>query len=397
MPRPTALAPNAALAVVAEKLSDRLARSPRSPPVNLGRMGKTPPSPKRRRRRLNGRAPSRRRSPSLRFESVLSGKRVLVTGGAGFIGSHVVDQLVEAGCGEIVVLDNMSRGRPENLHRAQESGRVTLIVGDIRNGPLLSELVEGVDTVFHQAALRINHCAVEPRAAMEVMIDATFELLEQCVKSGVRKVIMASSSSVYGMANAFPTSEQQSPYANRTLYGAAKSFAEALLRSFHEMYGLNYVALRYFSVFGPRMDLHGRHAEVLTRWMERLAAGQPPIIFGNGSQTMDLLHVADVARANILAATCDATDVCLNIGSGQETSMLLLARHLAQVMKRPDVEPVFWEEQTANPVPRGQASTVAARRTLGFETTVPLAEGLAGLVEWWREHARALAAHKIAG
>jgi len=315
--------------------------------------------------------------------NVLGGKRVLVTGGAGFVGSHIVDLLIDVGCAEIVVLDNMVRGRTENLASARTSGKVRLVVGDIRDNDLLKDLVEDADTVFHQAALRITHCAVEPRTALEVMVDATFNLLEHCVKSGVRKIVMASSASVYGMADEFPTTERQNPYGNRTLYGAAKSFSEGMLRSFNDMYGTQYVALRYFNVYGPRMDIHGRYTEVLVRWIERLEAGLPPIIFGDGSQTMDMVHVRDVARANILAAVSPASDVALNIGSGSETSLLDLAHLLAEAMGRPELAPTFAEERSVNPVPRRVADIRAARETTGFETSIPLAFGLKEVIDWW--------------
>ncbi len=316
--------------------------------------------------------------------NLLKGKRVLITGGAGFVGSHIADLLVDAGCDEIIVIDNMVRGRPENLANATANGKVNLIAGDIRNTRLMAELIRGVDTVFHQAALRITQCAAEPRAALDVMIKATFDLVEQCHDSGVRKIVMASTASVYGMADAFPTTEQHHPYNNRTFYGAAKVFGEGLLRSFNDMYGTNYVCLRYFNVYGPRMDIHGRYTEVLVRWMERLDAGEAPAIFGDGKQTMDMLHVRDVARANILAAVSPATDIALNVGSGTETSLLALARNLARVMGRPDIEPVHWEERAINPVPKRRADTNLACRTIGFETTVPLDDGLAELVDWWR-------------
>ncbi|MCB8823001.1 SDR family NAD(P)-dependent oxidoreductase [Microvirga rosea] len=315
----------------------------------------------------------------------MTGKRVLVTGGAGFIGSHIVDQLVQAGCGEIIVIDNMVRGRPENLSDAMGSGRVRLIEGDIRDKDLLSDAVKGSDTVFHQAALRITHCAAEPKAAMEVMVDATFNLLDLCVSHSIRKIVMASSASVYGMADEFPTTERQNPYNNRTLYGAAKAFGEGLLRSYNDMYGLSYVALRYFNVFGPRMDIHGRYTEVMIRWMERIAAGLPPVIFGDGQQTMDLIHVKDVARANILAAISPANDVALNIGSGTETSLLDLAYCLARTMGRPGLVPVHEAERAVNPVPRRLSDPSAAQRLIGFRTTLDTEAGVAELVRWWQD------------
>lgn len=314
----------------------------------------------------------------------LKQKRILVTGGAGFIGSHIVDLLADEDCGEIVVLDNMVRGRPENLEYAASRGPVRLVNGDIRDKNLLASLVQTADLVFHQAALRITHCAAEPRLAMEVMVQSTFDLLELCVEHGVEKVIAASSASVYGMADEFPTTEDHHSYNNRTLYGAAKAFNEGLLRTFNDMKGLDYVAFRYFNVYGPRMDIHGRYTEVLIRWMERLEAGEAPIIFGDGQQTMDFVHVRDIAHANVLAAKGDLSDQVFNIGSGKETSLLQLAHSLATVMDRQGLEPEFAPERAVNPVPRRIASTAKAERLLGFRTSVPLEEGLRDLVDWWR-------------
>jgi UDP-glucose 4-epimerase len=314
----------------------------------------------------------------------LKGKRVLVTGGAGFIGSHIVDLLCDEGCVEIVALDNMIRGRPENLRGALTRGPVRLVHGDIRDDKLMVSLVKATDIVFHQAALRITHCAVEPRLAKEVMVDATFDLLELCVRHDVEKVIAASSASVYGMAEEFPTTERQNPYDNRTLYGAAKAFNEGLLRSYNDMHGLDYVAFRYFNVYGDRMDIHGRYTEVLIRWMERLEAGLPPIIFGDGQQTMDFVHVRDIARANILGARAKVTDEVFNVASGTETSLAQLAAALASVMGHRNLKPEFAPERSINPVPRRLASTGKAERLLGFRSTVPLEQGLADLVKWWR-------------
>lgn len=313
------------------------------------------------------------------------GKRVLVTGGAGFVGSHIVDLLAEARCGEILVIDNMVRGRPANLARALARGNIRLVEGDIRDKALMASLVKGVDTVFHQAALRITHCAAEPRAAIEVMVDATFELVELCVTEGVRKLVAASSASIYGMAEEFPTTERSPPYPNRTLYGAAKAFNEGLFRAFADMKGLDYVTLRYFNVYGTRMDIHGRYTEVMIRWMERLAAGLPPIVFGDGSQTMDMINVKDVARANIHAAISPARDVALNIGSGTETSLLDVARLLSEAIGRPDIATVHEAERAVNPVPRRLADVSAARELIGFEARLPLPSGIRELVQWWQD------------
>ncbi|WP_244539490.1 NAD-dependent epimerase/dehydratase family protein [Methylobacterium sp. 174MFSha1.1] len=314
--------------------------------------------------------------------------RVLVTGGAGFIGSHIVDLLVARGCREIVVVDNLIRGRTENLSGAMASGAVELVIGDIRDRDLMAGLVAGCDTVFHQAALRITHCAAEPREAIEVMVDATASLVELCVSEAVGKVVYASSASVYGMATTFPTLETEAHSGNRTLYGAAKSFGEGLLRSYNDMNGLDYVALRYFNVYGPRMDLHGRYTEVLIRWMERIARGDPPLIFGDGLQTMDFIDVRDVARANILAALSPASDVALNVGRSEETSLLELAQRLAAVMGRPDLVPVHEAERSVNPVPRRLADTRLARELTGFQAAIGLDEGLDALVAWWRANSK---------
>ncbi|KAF3884597.1 MULTISPECIES: SDR family NAD(P)-dependent oxidoreductase [Nostocales] len=311
-------------------------------------------------------------------------KRVLITGGAGLVGSHIADLLVKEGTSEIVIVDNFTRGRRENLAWARENGHVVLVEGDIRDRELLDDVMQRVDVVFHQAAIRITQCAEEPRLALEVLADGTFNVLEAAVKAGVKKVVAASSASIYGMAEEFPTTESHHPYNNRTLYGAAKTFNEGLLRSFYDMYGLNYVGLRYFNVYGPRMDIHGVYTEVLIRWMDRIAAGQPPLIFGDGKQTMDFVYIEDIARANILAAKADVTDEVFNVASGVETSLNDLAYSLAKVMGS-DLKPEYGPERKVNPVQRRLADVSKAKKLLGFETQVSLEEGLARLVNWWQE------------
>jgi UDP-glucose 4-epimerase len=311
------------------------------------------------------------------------GERALITGGGGAVGSNIADQLVQAGAQEIVVLDNFVRGRRDNLAWALENGPVRLVEGDIRDRELVAELTRGIDVVFHQAALRITQCAAEPRLALEVMVDGTYNVIEAALTEKVRKVVAASSASIYGLAEQFPTEESHHPYANDTLYGAAKTFNEGLLRSFNSMQGLDYVALRYFNVYGPRMDIHGVYTEVLVRWMERIEAGEPPLILGDGSQTMDFVYIGDVARSNVLAASADVSDEVFNVASGSETSLLELAQMLIEVMGS-DVEVEHGPERSVNKVPRRLADTGAARSRLGFEAEVGLEEGLRLLVDWWR-------------
>lgn len=329
--------------------------------------------------------------------SRLQGGRYLVTGGAGTIGSEIVDQLVAAGAQRVTVLDNLVRGHRSNIADALDSGRVELVEGDILDRSLVRELVNdpaGLDAVFHQAAIRITQCAEDPRLAVDVMVNGTFNVLEavagvgnsaSAAARGTRapKVVAASSASVYGMAEAFPTTERHHPYNNDTIYGAAKTFNEGMLASFRAMYGLDYVMLRYFNVYGPRMDVHGKYTEVLVRWMERIDDGLPPLIFGDGQQTMDFVIAEDIARANLLAAASPVTEGVYNVASGTETSLQELAEALLRVMDS-DLPVEYGPERAVNSVVRRLADTSAAERDLGFRATIGLDEGLRRLVEWWR-------------
>jgi UDP-glucose 4-epimerase len=314
----------------------------------------------------------------------MQNSRVLITGGAGLVGSHISDLLIQEGVAEIIILDNFTRGRIENLAQAQAKGPLVLVEGDIRDRQLLADVMQGVDIVFHQAAIRITQCAEEPRLALEVLADGTFNVLEAAVNAKVKKVVAASSASIYGMAEDFPTTESHHPYNNRTIYGAAKVFNEGLLRSFYDMYGLDYVGLRYFNVYGPRMDIFGVYTEVLIRWMDRIITGQPPLIFGDGQQTMDFVYIEDIARANILAAKAEVTDEVFNVASGVETSLNDLALSLAKVMGS-DLKPEYGPERKTNPVQRRLADVVKAKELLSFEAKVSLEEGLSRLVSWWKE------------
>lgn len=325
--------------------------------------------------------------------TALRGAQVLVTGGAGTIGSTLVDQLLDADVAHVDVLDNLVRGRRANLDDAVASGRVTLVEGDIRDRDLVHDVTRGKDLVFHQAAIRITQCAEEPRLALEVLVDGTFNVVEAAAEHGVSKLVAASSASVYGMAEEFPTTERHHHHNNDTIYGAAKSFNEGLIRSFRAMRGLDYVVLRYFNVYGPRMDVHGLYTEVLVRWMERIADGKPPLIFGDGQQTMDFVCVPDIAAANVLAADSDVVEGVYNIASGSETSLLELAEALLRVMGS-DLGVEHGPERAVNGVVRRLADVSAARDDLGWKATIDLEDGLARLVEWWRPLREEIAASR---
>ena len=319
----------------------------------------------------------------------LQGADVLVTGGAGTIGSTLVDQLIDAGVAHIDVLDNLVRGRRENLANAFESGKVVLVEGDLRDRDLVHDLTKGKDVVCHQAAIRITQCAEEPRLALEVLVGGTFTVLEAAVAAKVSKVAAASSASVYGLAEQFPTNERHHHHNNDTFYGAAKSFNQGMLKSFRAVYGLDYVGLLPFNVYGPRMDVHGLYTEVLVRWMDRIADGKPPIIFGDGKQTMDFVYTEDIARANILAIESDIVEGFYNVASGVDTSLFDLAEALLRAMDS-DLDVAFGPERPVNGVTRRLADTSAAARDLGFAAEVSLEDGLRRLVAWWRAQKAAL-------
>ncbi len=322
----------------------------------------------------------------------IAGANILVTGGAGLIGSTTIDLLLRHHTpGRVVVLDNLVRGNPKNLESALTDPRVELVRGDIRNIDTVGAVMKNMDAVIHMAALRITACAANPRDAMEVMCDGSFNVVDAARHAGVKKVIAASSASIYGLADTFPTPETQAPYNDQTFYGASKTFVEGMLRSYHAMYGLEYVALRYFNVYGPRMDLHGKYTEVLIRWMERIADGKPPLIFGDGHQTMDFVYIEDVARANVLALQSEHAHEVFNVASGTETSLREMATALVGVMGA-DLAPEFGPERSVNPVSRRLASIEKAERLLGFKARVGLQEGLTRLVQWWQSSREAVAA-----
>jgi UDP-glucose 4-epimerase len=319
----------------------------------------------------------------------INGSSILVTGGCGLVGSTTIDLLLrDYSPARIVILDNLSRGTLANVEDALNNPRVTLVQDDIRDVEAVHRATQGMDAVIHMATLRITACAAEPREALGVMCDGSFNVLEAAQAAGVKKVVAASTASIYGLAESFPTREDHHPYNNRTWYGASKIMLEGLLRSFNEMYGLPYVALRYFNVYGPRMDIHGKYTEVLIRWVERIASGQPPLILGDGTQTMDFVYIEDVARSNILALQSDVTDDVFNVASGTETSLNQLAAALLKVMGS-ELKPEYSPERKVNAVSRRLADTTKAQRLLGFRAQISLEDGLAQFVDWWRANRRA--------
>lgn len=315
----------------------------------------------------------------------LKNKTILVTGGCGVIGSTLIDQLLLEAPAKIIVIDNLTRGTLSNLEHAMRSGKVQLVRADIRHADAIRPHFQGVDAVFHQAAIRITACAAEPRECLDVLVTGTFNVLEACVQAGVKKVVAASSASVYGMAEQFPTPEHHHPWGNRTWYGAAKVANEGMLRTFNDMYNLPYVALRYFNVYGPRMDVFGKYTEVLIRWLDCIDRNESPKIFGDGSHTMDFIYSEDVARANVLAMKSPVTDDVFNVGSGSETSLRQLLNKLLAETGATHLRPEFVPERKVNPVPRRLADVSKAHRVLGFKATVDLRQGLRRLIEWRRD------------
>jgi UDP-glucose 4-epimerase len=324
--------------------------------------------------------------------NTLFGARCLVTGGAGFIGSTIVDQLLAAGASEVRVIDNFVRGSWGNLESAMERGGVTVIEGSICNRTLVDEIIEGVDYVFHQAALRITRCAEAPREAVEVLVDGTLNVLEASLTHKVKKVVTASSASVYGEPSYLPIDESH-PFNNRTMYGAGKIATEQMMRALHDTAGLHYVAFRPFNVYGPRMDTTGAYTEVLIRWLDAIDANKPPLIFGDGQQSMDFVYVEDVARANVMAACSEIDDDVFNVGTGVQTSLLELCR-LVLRLTGSKLQPEHREARSVGNVQRRRAAVDKAADVLGFRAEVPLEQGLMELIRW-RQRVKSTAAVEV--
>ncbi len=315
----------------------------------------------------------------------LKGTKILVIGGAGFIGSHVVDELLKEDVAEIVIYDNFARGCPENLEYALKDPRVKIfeVGGDILQTDILDKAMEGKDYVFHLAALWLLHCHDFPRSAFHVNIEGTFNVLEACVKHKVKKLIYSSSASVYGDAVELPMTEDHI-YNNKTFYGASKIAGEHMCRAFYNRYGLDYAGLRYMNVYGARQDYKGTYIAVIMKILDRLDQGLPPVVYGDGSQAYDFIYVQDVAKANICALKSDATDNCYNVGSGVQTSIKELAEAILAIKKSP--LSIHYEPAGQTFVTNRIGDPTRATKDLGFKYSIELEQGLKDLIAWRDSH-----------
>jgi UDP-glucose 4-epimerase len=323
----------------------------------------------------------------------LAGKRFIVVGGAGLVGSHLIDQLLSTDVGEVVVYDNFARGSIENLGRALSDRRVTIFPhgGDVLQRDILEKAMEGMDGVFHLAALWLLQCHEYPESAFEVNVRGTFNVVMAAIRSKAKRVVFSSSASVYGDALRTPMNEDH-PYNNFTFYGATKIAGEHFFKSLGARYGLPWVGLRYMNVYGPRQDYRGAYVAVMHKILDRIDAGQSPIVFGDGTQQYDFIHVSDVARANILAMKADASGHNYNVGRGIGTSIKDLTELLLRLKQ--SKLPIQYEPAGATFVTNRVGDPGRAERDLGFRWSVDLEDGMRSLIEWRDQDAARLAARR---
>lgn len=312
----------------------------------------------------------------------IRGKKLVVIGGAGLIGSHTVDLLTKEDVGQIIIYDNMVRGSDHNLADALRDPRVRIydIGGDITQTDILDAALDGADGVFHFAALWLLQCHEFPRAAFDVNVRGTFNVLDACVRNNVQRLVYSSSASVYGDAVEEPMSEKH-PFNNKNFYGATKICGEAMARAYHHRYGLNYVGLRYMNVYGPRQDYHGAYIAVIMKMLDAIDNGDGPTIFGDGSEAFDFVAVEDCALANVQAIKADSVDEFYNVGTGKRTSLKEMAEMLLQLTG---------SDKPLNYAPNSQATLVRNRigcpkkasAEIGFTAQIDLTEGLRRLIDW---------------
>ena len=313
----------------------------------------------------------------------IRGARVVVTGGAGNVGSHIVDAAIAAGAREVVALDALVRGVPENLGAALKTGKASLREVDIRDRAAVAASIDGADLVFHQAALRWTRCQEAPRECQEVMVDGTFNVLEAAAAAKAKHVVLASSAVVYGEPEALPMHEDQ-PLNGTTFYGSMKVANEQLARAFASLHGLPTTTLRYFNVYGPRMDVRSRFVEVMIRWLNLIDEGKPLTLFGDGSSSVDFVYVGDVVRANLLACEAGRPAAIVNVCSGAETKMRDLAALLLRLTGS-SVGMAFKPQPRAALPARRVGDPARATELLGFTAETSLEDGVRKLIEWRRE------------
>ena len=312
----------------------------------------------------------------------IKGSKILVTGGAGFIGSRIVDLLIEKEVKEVIVFDNFIRGSKKNLKSAIKSNKVKIIKGDIKNLSQIKKVTKGVDYIFHQAALWLLECEENPREAIDVNIIGTFNVCQAAVENKVKKIIAASSSSVYGEGVYFPTDENH-PFNNNLFYGATKIAEEQILRAFWKKHGLDYIAFRYLNVYGPRMDFRSAYIMVIMNFLNKIYKNEAPIIFGDGSATLDLVYVGDVARANVMALESNVTNDFFNVSGGKEKSLKELLEIILKITDS-NLKPIY-EPRDEKLVKRRFGYSKKAKELLGFEPEFSIEEGLKKVIAWHKE------------
>ncbi len=314
------------------------------------------------------------------------GKKMVVIGGAGLIGSHAIDELVKEDVDEIVIYDNFFRGTHENLAGALKDPRVKIydVGGDICQSDILNEALKGAHGVFHFAALWLLQCHDFPRSAFDVNIRGTFNVLEACVATDVQRLVYSSSASVYGDAVREPMDEDH-PFNNKNFYGATKIAGEAMATAFHYRYNLPVVGMRYMNVYGPRQDYQGAYIAVIMKMLDAIDNGMGPTIMGDGSEAFDFVYVGDCGRANICSMKADTVDRYYNVGTGKRTSLKELAEKLVNITGCN--EPIQYKERSQATLVRNRIGCPKrATEEIGFIAEKDLDEGLRLLIDWRNSH-----------
>ncbi|MBO8234243.1 NAD-dependent epimerase/dehydratase family protein [Prochlorococcus marinus XMU1419] len=321
-------------------------------------------------------------------------KRFLVIGGGGLIGSHVVEALLKEEIEEVIIYDNFVRGRQENLVNSLRDKRckVFKIGGDILQNDILDSAMEGIDGVFHLAALWLLQCHEFPKAAFDVNIQGTFNVIDSCRRNNIKKLIYSSSASVYGDALTEPMDEDHK-FNNKNFYGATKICGEAMLRAYYHRYGLDYAGLRYMNVYGPRQDYKGAYIAVIMKMLDRIDNGESPIIYGDGSEAFDFVAVEDCGIANVCAMKSSATDSFYNVGTGKRTSLKQLAELILELTNsKKDI--IYKERDQSTFVKNRIGCPKKAKAEINFDAKTELREGLEKLIKWRYDHKSELEARR---